>query len=876
MDLEAWQARALVSSRRWKKLDEVGVAFDTETHKRQVGLAAPPLVCASTAVYREGRYVTRVLDRDAALDEFLRILEDPELVMVTANGPYDLLVCATEWARRGRDVLPIIWRALEEGRVYDILIGECLHAIARGHRGKDPLTGSTLRTDKNKPTTYYSLFNTTYLRLGRKDAKANDRWRTSYALLQDVPLALWPPPALQYPQDDARNTLEDALAQCGLVPSCRRHRWDEQGECVQCGADVRGAAAECWFYDPALNLHAMAYEIEAAFALHVGAAWGNRVDQKSVAREVQRVAAERAAVRPKLLELGFLRAKRDKDGDVACPDHDDVGCKICGGSGKVKISEHKAAIATAVARAAGAHGECRTCGGVGRVVNPNKKMPVRRAWDPVKDGKTCLDCFGTGLHLDSAPDLVRTKPSKTYPDGQISADADVLSESASDDLRLLGDYKADQKVVTSYGPALASCGDSPLTHWPNVLIDSDRVSYAGLIQTFPRDGALRACVVARPGFSLCSVDYNQGEVITHGQSLLWIVGKSRQAEVVVQGREIHSYFGATIAGVTYDEFFKDKKKNKKFANIRQACKPWVFGKPGGMGAVKLVQTQRKQGPDTPCPNGPVWIIDEEDPKRERKIRGYRGLRFCVLMDGRDHCGGPGDEMARVWGKGDYERPIAPTCRACLECAERMQRDYYEQFPETRDYFNFVERVRDLGQPLHDWQCDLLDLPRGSYTEPGQQCQHVSCILRGGVTYNDCANGYFQSLLAVAAKRALCICQRECSDRTVRLTWGEFAGGPSPLLGSRCVSFMHDEIFAELRDDRRDAAARRISEVMVRCLVECCPDLAPACKAPPAMAKRWYKAMEAVCSCDKGADCKEVLKGRHVHGHDLVPWEPKPA
>lgn len=1164
MDLGSWLARAIITRKRWQTLDRVGVGFDTETHLRQVGLAAPPLVCGSTAVYRDGQFITAILDKEATLLEFVRILENPELVMVTANGPYDLLVCATEWSRRGRDVFPLIWRALEEGRIYDVLIGEALGAIARGHRGRDPRTGDTLRSEGNKPTKYYSLWNVTGLRTGRWDAKVNDKFRMSYALLENILITLWPPAAQQYPQDDARNTLEDALCQCGLLPSCRRHRWGEDASCVHCGVQASAdAGTDCWHLDPAENLHAMAYEVEVAFALHVGASWGNRVDQEAVLAEVERVVDERAAVAPQLSNLGFLR-RNPKGG----------------------LSEHKAVIATAVARAAGAAGACLACGGIGRIVNQAKKMPTRRAWDPQKDGRACLECHSTGLDLGTAPDLRRTAPSKTYPDGQICANADVLAESASDDLRLLGDYKSDQKVVTSYGPFLSGCGDLPLTHWPNVLIDSDRVSYAGLSQTFPRDGALRACVVARTGMSLCSVDYNQGEVITHAQSLLWLVGKSRQAEMVLAGKEIHLAFAAAIMNISYDEAKQRKKvgdksvkdrrqaakcfhpdtevlvrsrgwlrigevtiedevaaaipgksgieirwekpyavhddvatklvhlknmgvdvrvtrdhqmltrgttgvwkavrperfgetrswynagscldgawapderllrlavaaqadgsfsfsrirfgfvkqhkverlrsllregefregshlqrdtsgpvttfvlsvelsnkikelldRHKQFTwhwleltpslrevvlteiqywdgwtdqkrtlfsstqkqnidiiqalasisnrksratnegkqeehhndcwwlsiaskpdsrggNVEMTVEPyngpvkcisvpsdyilvrdggvplvagqcWIFGRPGAMGVVKLVMTQRIQGPDTPCAKGPIWIQDPDFPDdKTKKVRGYRGLRFCILMDGRDHCGGEGEEMARVWGKGEYEKDIPPTCRACLECASRMNADYMEQFPETRDYFEFVEMVRDHGQPLHPWQCEVLGIPEGSYTEPGQQCQHVSCILRGGVTYNDCANGYFQSLLAVAAKRAMAIAQRECTDRTLRLDWGEFAGGKSPLLGSRCVTFAHDEIIAELLDAKRDPAARRLSEILVRTLQECCPDLAAACKAPPAMAKRWYKGAEPVCSCGD-PDCKSLLLSPRVSGHELVPWQPKP-
>lgn len=860
---------------RLASLPRSAVAFDVETHLMQPGLMAPPLVCGSVAWSdAEGEICTRILDKEATLVEFVRILSDEHLVMVGANIAYDLLVCTVEWARRGRDVLPLIFRALEQGRIYDVLIGEALGAIANGHHQHDPRTGGMLRDPiTNRPTKYYSLAIVTDLRLGRKDAKANDEWRMKYYLLADVPMEQWPPPAVQYPQDDVYNTLKDCLAQIGAIPSHRRHRWTDDGtRCSGCGIEsdvARGPDGEtCWRIDPARNLHSMDYQVWTAWSLQLGAAWGFEIDQAAVVEEITRVEKIRAKAAPALITVGFLKWKKEK--------------------GQLKLSESRSAIARAVALAYGAHGSCEWCSGLGKVVNAKKKMPVRRAWDAQKDGRTCLDCLGTGLDLSSVPDLSYTDPSDTYPRGQIKATADVLNEASDDVLRHLADYKADAKVVTSYGPALRAARHPdgrpvPLNLWPNVLLETDRVSYAGIVQLFPRDGALRACIRARAGRVLCSCDYNQGEVVTHAQSCIWIVGESRQAQILLAGKEVHSMFGSAVLGVDYDEFFKNKKKNKQYANARQAAKPWIFGKPGGMGAVKLVQNQRAQGPDTVCPNGPVMIDDGTD--TDTLVPGYRGLRFCILMSGASACGK--DEngsscMVNEWGRGDRARKISPTCRRCLECAEKLQSDYFEQFPEARPYFRFTSSVVDNGQPLTDEQCAIHNLPPGSQLDPGEMCMHVSNIIRGGVKFNDASNGYFQSLLAVAAKRALMAAQRECCDTSIRVPVdaclggkvSEFAGQQSPLLGSRCIAFLHDEILAELLEANAAPAARRLSEILVRTLQEVCPDMASIIKAPPALMRRWFKAAEPACSCgDVDSKSCRLLKGDPEH--TLVPWEPPP-
>lgn len=845
-------------------LPEWATAFDTETALRQPGLAAPPLVCGSIAQWgADGKSHGRLLSKREALDEFVAILEHPKRVMVGAFIPYDLLVCAVEWYKLGRDVTPLVYRALDEGRIYDILIGESLGAIADGCLYKDPRTGGDLRDPiTNEPKKYYSLEIVTDLRFGRKDAKANDRWRLKYWLLAHIPIWEWPQDARDYPVDDARNTLEDCLAQVGYLPSLNRHVWREgqdtvTGEpthrCRRCKISAADPAltSECWGPRPCRNLHQMADQVATGWAMHLGASWGFAVDQAAVTEEVRRVEKVRANAAPKLIEYGFLKWKKEK--------------------GEYKLAESKGKVARAVAAAYGATKPCAVCGGVGRV--PKDKIPTRVAYDPEKHGRGCVACCSTGFDLSTVPDLPRTDPSETYPEGQVKADADTLNESGDEKLMHLAEYKEDAKVVTNYGPYLREAinpdGRSvPLTLWPNVLLETDRTSYADAIQQFPRDGGLRACIVARPGYVLCSCDYNQGEVITHAQSLLYILGESTQAELVLAGKEVHSMFGAKVLNVSYDDFFAGKKKNKLYANTRQACKPFVFGRPGRMGVPKLVQTQRRQGPDTPCPNGPVEVEIEENGEK-KMVPGYRGLRFCILMDGAPACG---IRKVTAWGRGDYERAISPTCEHCLECAERLMAEYHDLFPETKRYFNFCQDVLDEGQPLTEEQQAIHGVEQ---LDPGEMCQHVSWIIRGGLKGNDCCNGYFQSLLAVASKRALRIAQRECTDSTIRVPTdachggkvSRYAGQVSPLLGSRCIVLQHDEILAELLEHKAHDAAMRLQEIMERAFQEVCPDLAPSCKAPPALMRRWLKSAEPWW--ERGKDKPADPLDR------LVPWEPPP-
>src|SRR5678816_3923990 len=103
------------------------VAFDTETHLIQTGLLAPPLVCASIASVNN----SRLLDKQQALDYFRRLLNS-NAIIVGANVAFDALVMAVYAAKQGTDLVPSIFRAYKEGRIFDVQVAEALHAIGLG------------------------------------------------------------------------------------------------------------------------------------------------------------------------------------------------------------------------------------------------------------------------------------------------------------------------------------------------------------------------------------------------------------------------------------------------------------------------------------------------------------------------------------------------------------------------------------------------------------------------------------------------------------------------------------------------------------------------------------------------------------------------
>jgi len=945
------------------------VAFDVETHRIRPGLLAPPLVCGSAATIDgavpfggvdvlhggEPAIAGDLLDKPRAREIFASILDpapgaDAGLVIAGANIAYDLGVMAVDGARTSspRDLMPAIFAALEQGRVYDLQIAEALDAVAEGCLGRDPRTGGPLINPETGRRGRYALATVVDLVLGRADAKLNDEFRERYGELDGIPLDQWPEVARIYPVDDARNTLEVTLAQAGHLPRSSGHKWGaptpgNTGEaCIWCGRTAKDVyagpadakAAPCRAVRRSRNLHDLANQVGTAWAMHLGAMWGFRVDQAAV-DVIERDALEgRAEAEEPFIEAGLLKRNRDgstsKDtsaiarrvalaygADLARP------CATCRGTRKVPSSKAKPvrcptcrgkpANAAEIRCAEERNAEIRAANeaeiteaqrNLGRQPELEDLVPVPapitcltcRGEGKIPDPKAlinCTDCAATGLDLSAAPDIPLT------PTGKVAAGRDPLNESGDETLLDLADHFEGAKTLDVYVPYLrkgrtpaaghadgcpqiregkeaCTCAgpyrEVPLTLWPNVLLETGRTSYGDVIQLFPRkpgcwkgDGpsrvwipSLRECVIARPGRLLCSTDFKAGELYTHAQSCRWILGYSDLGDALLRNVDPHAALAATVLGVTYEDFLAHKKE-RRYKDARQAAKPFTFGKPGGMGSSKLVLQQRKQGPDTPHESGPTMIDDGTG--TGNRIRGYKGLRFCILMGHSNVCGA---RKRTTWGYRDT--PIPPTCEECLACAEDLGKLWLNQWSENQPYFDYINDCVENGQAITEGHLEmwpwLRDFFEPGRLAPGEIMQHWSGRMRGGTDYCSAANGFFQGLLADIGKLALRRASRECYDRTYRLP----DGSRSPLYGDRIIVFQHDELLAELREETAHESAHRISSIMVEAMQEVCPDLAATVEAPPALMRKWLKAAEPrfTRGGDKPADASDRL----------VPWEPK--
>lgn len=170
--------------------------FDFETFLIQPGITAPRLVCMSHVLMTQpATYGPELLhatfDRQLLLHTLRASLEDPHVLLVGANVSFDLLVAMAEFP----ELLPAVFRALDEDRVMCVQLGQQLIDIAQNQfEGRLLPDGSRLKHE-------YTLAALAKRHLGLDMDK--DTWRLKYGTLIDVPVARWEQGAIDYSIGDA-------------------------------------------------------------------------------------------------------------------------------------------------------------------------------------------------------------------------------------------------------------------------------------------------------------------------------------------------------------------------------------------------------------------------------------------------------------------------------------------------------------------------------------------------------------------------------------------------------------------------------------------------------------------------------------------------
>lgn len=110
------------------------------------------------------------------------------------------------------------------------------------------------------------------------------------------------------------------------------------------------------------------------------------------------------------------------------------------------------------------------------------------------------------------------------------------------------------------------------------------------IQNLRRKKGIREAFVPRPGKVFAQADYEGLELHTLGQACLTLLGRSKLAEQLNAGIDVHTQFASRILRIPYASALirKKDKQDKEFDQARQVGKVFNFGKPGGMSDATMV------------------------------------------------------------------------------------------------------------------------------------------------------------------------------------------------------------------------------------------------------------------------------------------------
>lgn len=459
--------------------------FDTETHPIEPGILAPRMVCLQFAYDSDPPQVVLADEAEPILRE---MLQAPDVLPTAWNGAYDYAVIAARFP----SLIPLIYKMLADRRGRDLMLRETLVCIEHG----------TLRTAV-KSKGYFSLAKTAERYLMKALDKGESSPRMHYGDLDGVPVSEWDEAALEYALEDVR-TLQELEQFDGSLADERTDEW---------------------------------LQVFSAFALHLCAVWGVRVDGPKLAALSLSLEQEQGALTTELVASGLM----DPDGTM-------------------KVEAAQNAVVEACAK---------------------RGIPIPKT--PKGNIKTDE---ATIADFDDHPALAKRA---TFKGNQ-----KVLST------YLLPMRSGITRAMNSRPNVLVASGRTSWAGSKITLPDGGVHVEGTNLQNFPTKGGVRDCIVPRPGYVWLGVDYSSLELRTLAQACLWICDKSKLAEGYRSDPDYdpHTEFGAKLARISLAEAkAKIAAKDRGFKSFRQRAKAANFGFPGGLGAVKFQKYAKGYGLD---------------------------------------------------------------------------------------------------------------------------------------------------------------------------------------------------------------------------------------------------------------------------------------
>jgi len=381
--------------------------------------------------------------------------------------------------------------------------------------------------------------------------------RTGYGQYYAEPLSAYPRPFVQYPLEDAENTLEL------LARQMKRH-----------GANV--------------HLKDVAFLARRALWLQLVKTWGLRTDpnrldvlRRETAAHVEELRKLAAEAKIELTYDGKALAKLSKREQAtltlnAAGQLSRKEALLREGRWEVKTNKHT--------------GETRKVFGYPRNMAALKEW-VLQAYDgkpPVTD--KAEELLKEGKLADEAAAVAA---------GYISTSRVTLEESGDYVLQQFAEYGQWSAVENKDLPMLEKGAIWPI-HTKFGIADTTRSTSSNPnIQNFRReekigkgdkkaDAGIRECVIPRPGYAFVGVDHGGLELSTLAQVIVNLLNSRHMADLINQGVDLHCWGAAPLVGKPYEWVNANKKTDKDVKLKRNCTKVINFGRPGFMGPPTLV------------------------------------------------------------------------------------------------------------------------------------------------------------------------------------------------------------------------------------------------------------------------------------------------
>jgi PAS domain-containing protein len=514
------------------------ISFDLETHLICRPIAAPRPVCMAWTADGEIANISQFGCNGDALDRVWEFLQSKQL-LVNQVMAFDM-TCLMAYEP---DLVGPIFDAYDDERVESIDLNQKLIDIANGELKFRKLHGG------------YALDKIAH-RYGMEIDKSNP-WRMRYAELDDLPLEFWPEDAREYPREDA------------LAPF--KIRQAQKEICAEWQKEYRGTLLE-----------AAPRRAQYDFALRLCQNWGVRTDATRV-KELK-LATERRMY--ELWKGGWI----SKDGRRHAPltearaTYLEKGKRVQAPLVRASGTKNMKAVQALVQSTFEARGEPVP-------MTEPKPNPKTRITPPPRISTSRDTCILSGNPvLENFAEYARTGSLiKRIEDLEHGIDLPLQPRYDS----LLESGRTSSSKGSSKKPQPGDLLGIQIQNFPRA---PDAELKRVMMQMFGRVSDARATLAPRPGNVFILADYSAGELHTLAQACRHLFGFSDLGDMLNAGIDVHLWFGAIAYGngITYEEALERYKAGDPEVKAwRQSAKPITFGRPGGMGAKRMVITARK-------------------------------------------------------------------------------------------------------------------------------------------------------------------------------------------------------------------------------------------------------------------------------------------